>query len=35
VLAAKIGKGWKVAAGAGTPWRDAKPSGWIGIAGSW
>ena len=36
-LAAKIGSSgdWKIAAGAGVPWRNGKPSGWVVISGAW
>lgn len=36
-LAARIGDSgqWKVAAGAGRPWKGEKPAGWIGIVGAW
>jgi hypothetical protein len=34
-VAAKFGNDWKVAAGGGLPWTGDKPSGWVGVAGSW
>lgn len=34
-VAAKINDCWKVAAGAGVLWNGAKPTGWVGVAGSW
>jgi hypothetical protein len=34
-LAARIKGTWKVAAGAGVPLKDGKPSGWVAVAGSW
>lgn len=34
-VAAKFGEHWKVAAGAGVPWTGEKPTGWVGVAGSW
>jgi hypothetical protein len=34
-LAAKLGSHWKVAAGGGVPWTGHRPSGWVGIMGSW
>lgn len=34
-LAAKVGENWKVAAGAGFDWAGKKPTGWVGVGGSW
>ena len=35
MLAQKIGNHWKVAAGAGVPWKDGAPSGFVAVQGSW
>jgi hypothetical protein len=35
VLAAKFGEHWKIAGGGGVPWTGEKPTGWIGVIGSW
>jgi hypothetical protein len=37
MLAAKIGStgDWKIAAGIGVPWKERKPTGWIGVQGAW
>lgn len=34
-LAAKIGEKWRIAGGAGFDWTGKKPTGWVGVGGSW
>lgn len=34
-LAARLNGNWKVAAGAGVPWKDGKPRGWVAVMGCW